>query len=94
MREKIKKRVCMTKEQLSKEAKQVRKEVIEKIATLLTAAFGFVAALAWNEAIKSLFAQVFGDQSGIMALFVYAIIVTVIAVIATVWIGKISEKSK
>jgi Family of unknown function (DUF5654) len=30
----------------------MQKEVIEKIAALITAAFGLVAALAWNEAIQ------------------------------------------
>jgi Family of unknown function (DUF5654) len=29
----------------------MQKEVIEKIAALITAAFGLIAALAWNEAI-------------------------------------------
>ena len=29
--------------------------LIEKFSTLITTAFGLVAALAWNEAIKALF---------------------------------------
>jgi len=29
----------------------MKREVIEKIAALMTAAFGLVAALAWNSAI-------------------------------------------
>jgi hypothetical protein len=40
-------------------------EVIEKIAALVTAAFGLVAALAWNGAIKAVFAKVFSDPDGI-----------------------------
>jgi hypothetical protein len=31
----------------------ISKDVIDKIAALMTAAFGLVAALAWNDAIKS-----------------------------------------
>ena len=73
----------------------MKKEVVEKVATLITAAFGLVAALAWNEAIQSLFKVggplYFLASSGPWA---YAIIVTVIAVIAAVWIGKIAEKAK
>ena len=34
----------------------MKKDVIEKIAALMTAAFGLVAALAWNGAITSMFA--------------------------------------
>lgn len=64
-------------------------QIIETIATLLTAAFGFVAALAWNEAIKTLVQEYVkaGDQLG--GLLIYAVVVTVIAVVATIWIGRV-----
>ena len=35
----------------------MKKQVIEKIAALVTAAFGLVAALAWNDTIKAIFKQ-------------------------------------
>ena len=35
----------------------MKKDVIEKLAALITAAFGLVAAVAWNDAIKSLFLE-------------------------------------
>ena len=70
----------------------MQKEVIEKIAALITAAFGLIAALAWNEAITELFRLVFGDQSGIWALLFYAVVVTIIAVVVTIWIGRVAEK--
>tara|TARA_Y100000310_G_C20499294_1_gene723124 strand:+ start:644 stop:880 length:237 start_codon:yes stop_codon:yes gene_type:complete len=78
----------------------MRKQVIEKLALLITAAFGLVAALAWNDAIKSLFVGPCGTE-GAGALcslsssgpWGYAFIVTVVAVIATIWIGKVSEKN-
>jgi len=38
----------------------MKSEVIEKIAALVTAAFGLVAALAWNGAIQAIFKQVCG----------------------------------
>ncbi len=69
-------------------------EVIEKMAALMTAAFGLVAALAWNDAIKTIFKEIFGDQVGIPPMLIYAIVVTIIAVIATIWIGKLAEKAK
>ena len=76
-------------------AKSIKGEVIDKIAMLMASAFGLIAALAWNDAIKGLFAP-----GGPLYLFaasgpwIYAIIVTVVAVIATVIIGKLSEKVK
>ena len=78
----------------------MKKDVIDKLAALITAAFGLVAALAWNDAIKALFKGPCGNE-GAGALcslssggpWVYAVLVTVIAVFATIWIGKISEKA-
>lgn len=72
----------------------VKKQIIEKLSVLLTAAFGFVAALAWNEAIQAIFKEFFGAQSKITAMLIYAVVVTIVAVIITVWIGKIAEKVK
>jgi hypothetical protein len=72
----------------------MKAEVIEKLAALITAAFGLVAALAWNEAIQAIFKQVFGASSSIWAMVFYAVVVTVIAVIATVKIGSLAEKAK
>ena len=70
----------------------MQKEVIEKIAALITAAFGLIAALAWNEAIQEIFILIFGDQSGIWAMLFYAVVVTIIAVVVTIWIGRLAEK--
>ena len=72
----------------------MKSEVIEKIAALITAAFGLVAALAWNGAIKAIFLRVFGTSEGIGPMLIYAILVTIIAVLVTIWIGNVAEKSK
>lgn len=72
----------------------MKSEVIEKIAALVTAAFGLVAALAWNGAIQAIFKKVFGTSEGIGPMLTYAIIVTIIAVLVTIWIGKVAERSK
>jgi hypothetical protein len=79
----------------------VKTEVIEKLAALITAAFGLVAALAWNDAIKALFKGPCGTESAgqLCALWaggpwVYALFVTILAVFATIWIGRIAEKAK
>ncbi len=69
-------------------------EVIEKIAALITAAFGLVAALAWNGAIQAIFKEVFGSAETIIPMVSYAVIVTIVAVLATIWIGKVAENAK
>nr|WP_303715103.1 DUF5654 family protein [Methanoculleus marisnigri] len=72
----------------------LKAEVIDKISALITAAFGLVAALAWNGAIQELFALTFGDQGTLVAMFTYAIVVTIIAVIAVILIGRAAGRAK
>jgi hypothetical protein len=79
----------------------MKSEVIEKVTALMTAAFGLVAALAWNDAIKALFVGPCGAEgAGALCMvskggpWAYAVIVTAIAVIAAIVIGRIAEKAK
>jgi hypothetical protein len=69
-------------------------EVLEKIVQLLTAAFGLVAALAWNTAIQQLFTRIFGDAGDLAAKFLYAVVVTVIVVFVTIRLGRLAERLK
>jgi len=70
----------------------MKREVIEKISYLITTAFGLIAALAWNDAIKAIFVQVFGEAKTLWPLIIYAAIVTIIAIIVTIWIGRVTAK--
>ncbi len=79
----------------------MKKDVIEKVSALVIAAFGLVAALAWNDAIKALFVGPCGTEGAgaLCALssggpWVYAIIVTIVAVLVAVWVGKAAAKNK
>jgi len=73
----------------------MKKQVIEKLSALITAAFGLVAALAWNDAIKALF-----KEEGALEMFAsfgpwaYALFVTVLAVFMTIWVGQMSDKTE
>jgi len=66
-------------------------EIVQKMTDLATAGFGLVAALAWNDAIKGLFTVIFPQTGSIIAQFVYAALITVIIVLITVKLGKISD---
>jgi hypothetical protein len=61
--------------------------------SLASAAFGVVAALAWNSAITALVKEIFGSGAQIISLFIYAIIITIIAVIVMVNLGKVAERT-
>lgn len=69
---------------------ELRDEVLQKVAALATAAFGLVAALAWNSLIQGLFARYYEPGEALWGRFVYALAVTAIAVAVTVWIGRAS----
>jgi len=72
----------------------VKTEVMTQIAALVTAAFGLVAALAWNGAIQAIFKEVFGTTDTITGNLVYAVVVTIVAVIATMLIARSVATSK
>lgn len=63
-----------------KKEEDLRLLVLQRTYELLMAAFSFVAALAWNEAIQGLFLRIFGPAQTLWAKFLYAVILTVIIV--------------
>jgi hypothetical protein len=69
-------------------------EILDKFSALITAAFGLVAALAWNDAIKAIFVDVFGEQSTVVPMLVYAIVVTILAVVLTFIVARAIMKAK
>ena len=69
-------------------------EILAKMADLATAGFGLVAALAWNNAIQSVF-NYFLPQSGSIAIqIIYAILITIIVVLITIKLGKLVNVAK
>lgn len=69
-------------------------ELLDKFSTLITAAFGLVAALAWNAAIQAFFREFFGEQETFIPMMIYAIIVTILAVIITFVVARAITKAK
>jgi hypothetical protein len=69
-------------------------QILEKMSQLMTAAFGLVAALAWNDAMKLLIRALFGEAQQLRVLFGYAVLVTIAAVIASLWVANVTHKVK
>ncbi|WP_287588781.1 DUF5654 family protein [Candidatus Borrarchaeum sp.] len=82
------------KEKALKELRKLQKEMIDKFSTLITTAFGFVVAFAWNGAFQAIFRNIFGITNEVVPSVTYAIVVTVIAVIVTIWISKLARRYK
>lgn len=68
------------------------REVMEKTLQLATAAFGLVAALAWNDAIQTLFTEIFGEAGDLAAKFLYAVLVTILVVLATIRLARLQVR--
>lgn len=71
-----------------KDRKPLPKAVFARAITFVLAGFGFVAALAWNDAIQALFAEVFGTQGSLLAKFGYAAVVTIIITVVTIRLSR------
>lgn len=76
-------------------AKELPLAVIKNIITLATSGFGVVVALAWNEVIKKTVDDYInpylGKGSGLASLFIYAILMTVLAVLITMQLSGIQR---
>lgn len=72
--------------------KETKLQFVTTFSALITAAFGLVAALAWNEAIKTAVGMVFSSDNNVWGLLVYAILVTILAVIMVILIARQVKK--
>ncbi|MFZ6036021.1 MAG: DUF5654 family protein [Patescibacteria group bacterium] len=68
-------------------------ELRERVAGYLIAAFGFVAGLAWNDAIRSLIDELFPvSTNSLIAKFLYAVLVTVVVVFVSMYVIRFIKK--
>lgn len=73
-------------------AGKIGREYFKTVATMLTGAFGLVAALAWNDLIKRIIDHYISPGSGVISQLLYAVLVTIIVVLVTLELGRIAQK--
>lgn len=66
----------------------IRQQLVERMLQLATASLGLVAALAWNDAVQSLFARFYATGEGLGAKFLYALVVTLVIVVVTYYVTR------
>lgn len=80
----------------AKEENKLYIEIVRQMITLATAGFGLVAALAWNSLIQAFvenYIKVWLPDFGeIASLAIYAIVVTVFAVVVTIQLSKLLRR--
>lgn len=74
---------------------KLAEQVVDRISTLAIASLGLVAALAWDDSVKSIFQLIFPQaQSNVIAKLIYAFVVTLIAVLVTLFLARSARAAK
>lgn len=83
-------------EQQEEEKKvSVREQVRAQAVGYIAAAFGLVAGLAWNDAIKAFIENLFPlSKDTVWAKFFYAVLVTVFVVVITGYLLRLANKKQ
>lgn len=72
--------------------RKLGKEYFKTVSTMLTSAFGLIAALAWNDLIKRVIDHYISPGSDVISQLIYAVLVTTLLVVVTVEMGKVANK--
>lgn len=79
-----------------KPVRELPSNIIKQMVTLAASGFSLVAALAWNDLIKSVietYVKPYAARgSGVLAQLIYAIAVTILVVLMTYQLAWIQEK--
>lgn len=86
---------AMATKEMAKKDRAFHQEIITQLLTLVTSGFGVVAALAWNDAIQQFVKDFIEPKipgSGLISKFLYAILITLLIVLVTYNLSKISSR--
>lgn len=73
---------------------RLRKEIRERTLGYMLGAFGLIAGLAWNDAVKAFIEYFFPlPQDTLPAKFFYATIISVIIIFISVYLSRLLQRS-
>ena len=79
-----------------KSVNHLSQEIAIQTLTLASSALSLVAALAWNEAIKEYITiyikPYLAKDSGVVSLFIYALLITAITVVVAMQMAKVKKR--
>jgi Family of unknown function (DUF5654) len=71
---------------------EVKSTYLGTMIALATVAFGLIAAGAWNKFISDAIALFLKPGNGVLAELIYAVIITIIAIVVVQALAKLAEK--
>lgn len=71
---------------------EVKPTFLGTMVALATVAFGLLAAGAWNKAITDVIALYLKPGSGVVAEIIYAVLVTILAIVVIMNLGRLAER--
>jgi hypothetical protein len=71
---------------------EVKSSYLGTMIGLATVAFGLIAAGAWNKFISDIIALFLKPGNGVLAELIYAVIITVVAIVVVQSLAKLAEK--
>ncbi|MDO8451723.1 MAG: DUF5654 family protein [bacterium] len=84
------------RKQSRKQSNKLHVEILRQMITLATSGLGLVSALAWNNVIQELVENhikpYLPEGSGLVSLFLYAVIITALAVVIAYHATKLGER--
>jgi hypothetical protein len=73
---------------------EIKPTYLGTMIALATVAFGLIAAGAWNKFISDLIALFLKPGNGVFAELVYAVLVTILAIVVIQSLAKLAEKEE
>jgi Zn-dependent protease with chaperone function len=71
---------------------EIKPTVLGTMIGLATVAFGLIAAGAWNKFIGDAIALFLKPGNGVLAELIYAIVITIVAILVIQALGKVAER--
>jgi F0F1-type ATP synthase gamma subunit len=75
-----------------RQAQAYARMIMQTLITLASGALGFVAALAWNDAIKETITRIVGADESLTGRYLYAVLATAISIIVVLALTRIAAR--
>jgi TRAP-type C4-dicarboxylate transport system permease small subunit len=76
------------------ELEKIHIDLLEKISLLIIGAFGLIAAVAWDQVLKTIVTNLFANTGSDIQKVIYAIVVTILTAVISIIANKIFQNRK